>query len=164
MGYNRKMTRFRPPPNLRISAPPSRHLPAHPSRRRYRDYAMNFQWIFTILLFALVAPGAFTSISPPRCAGVRWLHVFVFLVCFSSKHACLRWTLLVSRGWFRNHVSSFDRCAAVAGRPSRPEVASIEENERAIHRATFLQRARNVPRRRLYEREPARFQLRNPGH
>ena len=80
MGYNRKMTRFRPLPNLRISAPPSRHLPAHPSRRRNRDYAMNFQWIFTILLFALVAPGAFTSISPPRCAGVRWLHVLVILV------------------------------------------------------------------------------------
>ena len=80
MGYNRKMTRFRPLPNLRISAPSSRHLPAHPSRRRNRDYAMNFQWFFTIVLFALVVPDAFTSISPPRCAGVRYFHFLVFLV------------------------------------------------------------------------------------
>ena len=111
MGRERKMTRFRPPPNLRIFAAPARHLPSRPSRRRNRDYAMNFQWIFTILLFALVAPCAFTSISPPRCAGVRWLHVLVILVLFSCKHACLRWSLLVSRGCFRNHVSGSDRCA-----------------------------------------------------
>ena len=80
MGHERKSTRFRPPPNFRILAPPSRHLPARPSRRRNRDYAMNFQWIFTMLLFALVAPCAFTSIYTPRCAGVRWLHVVAFLV------------------------------------------------------------------------------------
>ena len=79
MGYNRNMIRFRPPPNLRILAPPFRNLPARPSRRRNRDYAMNSQWIFTISLFALVVPCAFTSISLPRCAGVHYFYFLVFL-------------------------------------------------------------------------------------
>ena len=78
MGHERKSTRFRPPPNFRILALPSRHLPARPSRRRNRDYAMNFQWICTILLFNLVVADAFASIYLPRGAGARWQHFFAF--------------------------------------------------------------------------------------
>ena len=113
-----------PPPQGPILAPPTRRLPALPSRRRNFDFAMNFQWIYTILLFHLVVADRCAYVYLPQSAGAYWQRSFVFSWKFSYAAGGLRFSsdevLGVQRSVYVFLISLFAIARKVESRIPKP--------------------------------------------